>query len=153
MLLVLSGQAASCANTLNSHILTEIPRVRLPLVMKDYCPTAIEFTYVPAYGSYENLQGLVRCDNPANYKVAVYIFVSGWWNKPFWDPSLTLVDNNGTWVCDIVTVEGSDENATRIIAFLVPNGYNPPLLHGANVFPLELYEKAVAYVEVEREES
>ena len=42
----------------------------------------IEFTNVPQYGSFDDLQGRVTNVTPADYKVAVYIYVSGWWTKP-----------------------------------------------------------------------
>ena len=123
----------------------------LPVVMNNWCPPTIEFTYVPPYGSFENLQGQVRCVEPAEYKVAVYIFVvSGWWTKPYWASPLTTIRSGGSWTCDIAT-GGYDELATKIIAFLVPNGYGPPLMSGGQTLPSELYENAVAYVEVERE--
>jgi len=43
----------------------------------------IEFTYVPPYGSFEDLSGKVTGVKPADYRVAVYIYVEGWWNKPY----------------------------------------------------------------------
>jgi YVTN family beta-propeller protein len=126
------------------------PRAWLPLVVKSHCPTALEFSYVPPYGSFEDLQGQVRCFEPANHDVAVYIYVSGWWTKPYWDSPLTSIRNDSSWTCDITT-GGTDQLATKIIAFLVPNGYNPPLMSGGQTLPAELFENAVANVIVERE--
>ncbi|OGY25961.1 MAG: hypothetical protein A2Z24_02480 [Candidatus Woykebacteria bacterium RBG_16_44_10] len=86
----------------------------------------IEFTYVPPYGSFDNLKGQVCHVWPADYKVAVYIYVVGrWWTKPYWAWPLTDINPDGSWVCDITT-GGVDEEATKIAAFLVPNGYAPP---------------------------
>jgi hypothetical protein len=110
---------------------------------------AIEFTYVPPYGSFENLQGRVACVEPASYKVAVYIYVSGWWTKPYWAWPLTTIRGDGTWTTDITT-GGTDQLATKIAAFLVPNGYNPPLMSGGQTLPAELFDNAVAYVMVDR---
>lgn len=117
---------------------------------------AIEFTYVPPYGNEKDLlRGQVHCVEPADYKVAVYIYVPRsipccWWTKPYWDWPLTTIRSDGSWTCD-VTTGGIDQLATKIIAFLVPNGYDPPLMSGGQTLPSELYENAVAYVEVERE--
>lgn len=86
----------------------------------------IDFTYVPAYGSYDNVQGKVCGVNPADYKVAAYIYVVGkWWTKPYWDRPLTPIKQDGTFSFDYTT-GGADEQATKIIAFLVPNSLTPP---------------------------
>lgn len=115
------------------------------------CTPAIEFTYMPPYCSFENLKGQVLCVNPADYKVAVYIFVaSGWWTKPYWTSPLTSINDDGSWTCDI-TSGGIDQLATEITAFLVPNGYDPPLMSGGQILPYELYEASVADTTLERE--
>lgn len=89
-------------------------------------PTQIDFTYVPAFGSLDNVRGKVCGINPADHKVAAYIHVAGqWWTKPTWDSPLTSIGNDGTFSIDYTT-GGSDEQATQIIAFLVPNGLAPP---------------------------
>lgn len=110
---------------------------------------AIEFTYVPPFGGFENLKGQVWHIDPADYKVAVYIYVSGWWTKPTFANPLTTIQIDGSWIADITT-GGADETATRIAAFLVPNGYNPPLMSGGGTLPSELDQNAVANVEVTR---
>lgn len=109
----------------------------------------IEFTYVPPIGSFNNLEGKVLHVYPSEYRVAVYIYVSGWWSKPTLANPLTSIGSDGSWVADITT-GGIDEKASRIAAFLVPVGYNPPLLSGSNSLPDELEENAVANVEVSR---
>lgn len=130
--------------------LTLTPTGWLPLVMNNWCPPAIEFTFVPPYGSFDNPEGRVECVDPTDYKVAVYIFVSGWWTKPTFANPLTYIQPDGTWITDITT-GGSDQNATKIVAYLVPNSYNPPLMRGGQAFPKELFENSVALVMVERE--
>lgn len=126
------------------------PRAWLPLAMRSWCPPTIEFTYVPPYRSFEKLEGRIRCVETADYKVAVYIYVSGWWTKPYWARPLTTIQSDGTWTCDITT-GGTDQLSTKIIAFLVPNGYDPPLMSGGQTLPKELYEVSVAHMMVERE--
>jgi len=121
----------------------------LPLVVRDGCSHAIDLIYVPPYGSFDDLQGQVRCVEPADYKVAVYIFVSGWWNKPYWDLPLTTIQEDGSWTCDITT-GGSDQFATKIAAFLVPNGYTPPSMSGAQTLPTELFENAFTHIIIDR---
>ena len=124
-------------------------KVFLPGVAKNWCPTAIRFTHVPPYGSYEDLRGQVDCVQPANYKVAVYIYVSGWWTKPYWNQPLTQINADGSWICD-VTTGGNDQLATQFEAFLIPNGYTPPTMSGGQTFPTELFQNAVKYVLVNR---
>ncbi len=110
----------------------------------------IEFTYLPPYGSFENLKGRVKgIKNPSDYNVAVYIYVAGWWTKPYWDEPLTPVNPDGSFVCDITT-GGIDEQATRIRAYLLPKGYIPPLARGEATLPEELEHKKIAVVEAER---
>lgn len=150
VLLVLLGSAGSLVYSQSgSPNEALIPRAWLPAVMSNWCPPTIEFTYVPPYEGYQDLQGKVWCAKPAEHKVAVYIYVSGWWTKPYFASPLTTIRSDGTWTCDIST-GGSDPLATKIVAFLVPNGYNPPLMAGGQTLPAELYENAVAYLIAER---
>jgi hypothetical protein len=121
----------------------------LPLTTNHWCAPAVQFTYVPPYESFKDLQGRVNCVNPSSYKVAVYIFVSGWWTKPYWDQPLTTIQSDGTWTCDITT-GGTDQLATKIAAFLVPNGYKPPPASGGQTLPAELYNHAVAQLIIDR---
>ena len=102
----------------------------------------IEFTYVPPRCSTDLLQGEVKNVNPADYKVAVFIFIpyaAGWWTKPYSNAPLTPISPDGKWACNITT-GGIDETATWIIAFLVPNGYIPPLCTPCCEIPPELYQ-------------
>jgi exo-beta-1,3-glucanase (GH17 family) len=109
----------------------------------------IKFKYVPPYGSFNNLKGRVLHVWPDEYRVAVYIYVyGGWWTKPYWNRPLTTIECDGSWVCDITT-GGIDQKATKIIAYLVPAGYNPPLAYGGSL-PKELEEMAVAWVKRNR---
>jgi hypothetical protein len=56
---------------------------------------------------------------------------------------LTAINPDGTWQCDI-TMDGIDEQATEIVAFVVPNDYNPPLMRGQTSLPRELSRESVA---------
>jgi exo-beta-1,3-glucanase (GH17 family) len=86
----------------------------------------ITFTFVPAIGSYDNLQGKVSHVVPKDYGIAVYIKVSGtWWQKPTYAQPVTKINTDGTWVCD-VTTGGSDASATEFAALLIPIDYTPP---------------------------
>ncbi|MEM3526700.1 MAG: glycosyl hydrolase family 17 protein, partial [Candidatus Jordarchaeaceae archaeon] len=99
---------------------------------------SIEFTYVPPYGSYNNLIGRVYHVRPADHKVVVYIKVDGnWWIKPYQASPLTVINSDGSWTCDITT-GGNDALATEIAAFLIPEEYSPPILMGAQELPSEL---------------
>lgn len=110
----------------------------------------VEFSYVPPYGSHDNLRGQVWHISPDDHAVAVYIKVgSGWWTKPSWNNPLSLIDCNGTWTCDITT-GGIDSTARAIAAYLVPAFYDPPSASGRTSLPGELEEKSVAKVEITR---
>jgi hypothetical protein len=110
---------------------------------------SIEFTHIPPYGSFENLKGKVSNVNPSDHKIAVYIYVYGWWTKPYWAAPLTQIRSDGTWECD-VTTGGNDHLATKIAAFLIKNGYNPPSMSGQSTLPQELYQNSLAHLEVAR---
>ncbi|MCK4339511.1 MAG: T9SS type A sorting domain-containing protein [Candidatus Cloacimonetes bacterium] len=105
----------------------------------------IGFTYVPPWGSYYNLYGQVWDVTPSEYRVAVYIYLEGWWwPKPYATNPLTIIADDSTWTCDITT-GGIDKYATRIIAFLVPDGYEPPqsgysYSQWPEYLPIELYD-------------
>jgi hypothetical protein len=109
----------------------------------------VGLTYIPSFGTNEDLRGKVFGVDPNGYSVAVYIYVSGWWTKPYLNQPLTPIAGDGTWTCDITT-GGTDQYATQIIAFLVPNGYQPPLSQGEQCLLSELYQHP--YVEAIRYE-
>ncbi len=109
----------------------------------------ITFTRVPAFSSFDDLEGTVLHVDPADYKVAVYIYVSGWWTKPTFARPLTTIQIDGSWITDITT-GGVDQNATRIAAFVLPNGYQPPLMSGGGTLPVELAGTAAASIEITR---
>ncbi len=112
----------------------------------------IELVFVPEYGSEDNLMGRVTgVENPADYQIAVFIDVAGgWWTKPYWASPLTSIAAEGTWEADITTGE-NDPQATQIAVYLLPAGFDPPLMRGEKIFPVELASNAVASVIVERE--
>lgn len=110
----------------------------------------IEFIYVPPYGSSENLVGRVRNADPDSFKVAVYILVgAGWWTKPTFANPLTPINYDSTWITDITT-GGNDPYATKIHAFLLPLGVDPPLSAGSSSLPTSLDSISVADVDTIR---
>jgi len=85
----------------------------------------------------------------SDYKIAVYIYVSGWWTKPTFANPITEMNPDGTWWCNIVT-GGLDDQATRIAAFLIPSDYRPPRMEGHADLPSDLYQRAATHAIVER---
>ena len=112
---------------------------------------AIVFDSVPPLSSYADLQGRALNIAPDDYRIAVFIYVAGWWTKPYWHESQRLVPirPDGTWTCDITT-GGNDQTATRIAAFLVPAGYMPPIANGLADITAEVSQHAVSSIEVTR---
>jgi len=108
---------------------------------------AIQFTSVPPMGSSNHLQGQVWHAMPADHRIVVYIQVDGnWWIKPYNDErKLTPIRCNGTFSVNIST-GGNDGNATRIVAYLIPATYEPPVL--LNMAVLEA--NSVAWLQVSR---
>jgi hypothetical protein len=112
---------------------------------------SVEFTAVPPYGSQSNLFGNVYGVNPANYRVAVLIYIdsAGWFTKPTCAASLTTIQPDGTWTADITT-GGADSNATRIAAFLVPSSFSQPCVTNQFCLPAVFYQQSVANAMVTR---
>lgn len=110
----------------------------------------IEFTRVPAFGSFVNLTGVVRHVDPEKCRIAVYIRVDGgWWTKPYWDAPATPIEPDGTFSVNITT-GGKDDQASDVAAFLIPAEYYPPGLRGEPELPAELQQKSLARAEVTR---
>ena len=115
---------------------------------------ALELAYVPPFGSFDDLEGRVWHVRPADYKVVVYTRApwppsGGWWIKPTTGAPLTPILADGSWRTDITT-GGVDQQATELAAFLIRNGYAPPLLTGSAVLPEELHANAVAEIQIAR---
>lgn len=116
----------------------------LPITV--WCYPSITISAVPPYGVAGDARGSVApCIDPADYRVAVYIRVGGgYWTKPYWSQPVTGVAADRSWCADIST-GGIDELASEVLAFLIPAGYDPPLLYGASSLPAELYGRAHGY--------
>lgn len=112
---------------------------------------SVEFTAVPPYGSQSNLLGKVHGVNPANYRVAVFIYVEGigWFTKPTCASPLSTIQADGTWTADITT-GGADSNATRIAAFVVPSNFSQPCVTNLFCIPSSVSQQAVANALVTR---
>jgi hypothetical protein len=99
---------------------------------------SISITSVPILGQAGYARGSVNGVVPSEQAVVIYILVgSGWWIKPYsWMP-LTPITADGTWSANIVT-GGTDQSATKIVAYLVPVGYGVPILYGDSALPISL---------------
>ncbi len=104
-------------------------------------PPAVFFTYVPPYGSDDNVTGRVTDVDPSKYKLAILANNYGWWNEPSADSPLTTINSDGSWECDISS--GGGDNATEIDAFLVPAEFNMPIVTGRYGLPQELKSGAI----------
>jgi hypothetical protein len=103
-------------------------------------PPSVQFSFVPGWGKNSLLQGRVHNTTISDHGIAVYIFVEeagGWWNKPYTASPVTMILPDSTFSTQIV-IGGVDEYATKIIAFLIPLSYSPPLLSGDEI-PGELF--------------
>jgi len=112
---------------------------------------AIVLTNVPAFGSFDNLSGVVVDAAPAAHRVAVFIYLpsAGWWSKPYCDPQLTVIQADGSWTADITT-GGADASATKITALLVSTNYSEPCVMGPATLPTNVTAQAIASATFER---
>jgi len=91
--------------------------------------------------------GVVSGVPPFAHGVAVYLHVRGkWWNKPSFFEAMTPIGCDGSWTTDITTGVG-DEEATSVIAFLLPIDYVPPMLDGTDDIPRQVFDTALAIEE------
>ncbi len=111
----------------------------LLVLLCDACFTqiapSIQFTTVPDWGSSHLLQGMVHHTTLSDHGVAVYIFLEeagGWWNKPFASNPVTSIRQDSGFTTNIATA-ATDPFATKIIAFLVPLSFSPPVISGENL--------------------
>lgn len=107
--------------------------------------TSVEFTSVPPYGSFSNLQGKVYGVNPVTNRIAVFIYINGagWYTKPSCGTPLTTIQPDGTWTADITT-GGIDQNATRIAAYVVPASFSQPCVTNVFCIPAGVEQQAIA---------
>jgi uncharacterized protein (TIGR02145 family) len=105
----------------------------------------LSIDYLPVIGSFQNIEGHISHINPCDYRIAGYIYVKnfGWVTKPTYENPSVPINCLGKWSLDYTT-GGTDQLATDIRLFLIPAGYSPPLVGGGNVFPGEIYQKALA---------
>ena len=110
---------------------------------------SVGFNYVPEYGSNGYLKGEVAgAADPDSYFVALYIKVGdNWWTKPYYNSPLTAVKQDGTWTCNITT-GGYDRYASKIAAYLLPAGVEPPIC--ATCYELPEIPEAVGFARAER---
>jgi hypothetical protein len=88
----------------------------------------IDRTNLPVYGSLVGrLYGSISGIDPANCKVACFLYINGgWWTKPYDYWPFTTVPSAGTWYCNVVT-GGSDQNAIKFAVYLLPKVDAAPL--------------------------
>ena len=108
---------------------------------------AIEFTDIPRFGSlFDDLSGRVSHVKPGDCRVAVYTKIGDeWWTKPPFDDPRILIWPDGKWSC-MITPGKAGAFATKIVAYLLPYDYSPPILSGESTLPSELDEHALAMV-------
>ncbi|HEV2436857.1 MAG TPA: glycoside hydrolase family 16 protein [Verrucomicrobiae bacterium] len=119
---------------------------------KGHPTTGILITNLPAYGSSDDLGGMVLGADPTACRVAVFINVPpyGWFSKPTCALALTAIHPDGSWSADITT-GGADTNATRIAALLVSTNYDHPCVLGEPFLPTNIFSGAMASAVVTRE--
>jgi len=96
---------------------------------------SVEFTMIPGWAGSGQLQGIVHHTTPAGHGVAVYIFLEeagGWWNKPYASATVTAIQPDSLFNATIA-IAPTDPFATKIIAFLIPLTYSPPVISGGEL--------------------
>lgn len=110
----------------------------------------LRLTSIPAFGSSDDLTGVIVGLDPEAYAVATFIYVDdlGWYSKP--TCSQTLVQTaDGSFRIDITT-GGIDEQATMISVYAVPRSFEQPCLRGAAGIPQATRDAALTSITIER---
>ncbi|MCG8310191.1 MAG: hypothetical protein MI975_22525 [Cytophagales bacterium] len=85
----------------------------------------------------ESIAGQIHGADVQLYNIAVYAKVrSGWYTLPNRDSPIISISNDKRWVCELSGVK--KEDITKVSIFLVPNGYEPPILQGQNIIPIKM---------------
>jgi len=104
----------------------------------------LSITNIPQYGNMiKELKGTVNNCNFNQLVIAVYIYKNNrWYNKPDINNPETVIDADGSWICDVTTKQ-YDNVSTKIGIFLLPKSYKIPLCNGLKELPQELFNKSV----------
>ncbi|MDO8586331.1 MAG: glycoside hydrolase family 16 protein [Armatimonadota bacterium] len=109
----------------------------------------LRITQTPGFGSCGLVQGTTSGVAPADYYVAMLIYVpgSGFWSKPYCEPRYILINPDGSWSASMCS-GGIDNMATMVEAYLFPKtsypaGY-PQCVLGAGCVPESLVSASVA---------
>jgi hypothetical protein len=107
----------------------------------------VSITSVAPYGTSGFVRGTTFGIKNRNYDgVATYIYVDGrWWTKPYYDSPISSLEPNGSWSADIDT-GGIDIYATQVKVFLIPKGFEVPIVGGESSLPDSLSSLRSAFV-------
>ena len=87
--------------------------------------------------SIESITGQVHGIEAALYSIAVYAKQNdGWYTLPGGHIPLHPISEDNRWVCELGNI--SIEDFSELAVFLVPNGYEPPILAGENMIPIKM---------------
>ena len=133
--------------TIKKNLLLDLDLSAESSVMK---PTINIIAY-PDYGNrFKNLNGTVQNIENSEYSVMVLIYTDTWEIKPYKHRPLTPIREDGSWECDITT-NGSDHQASKIAAFVVPSDFQ--LTINDNTFhniPEEIADASIANAIIKR---
>ena len=85
----------------------------------------------------ESMTGYVYGIVPKNYKITVYGKIkSGWHNLPNRETTVLNIADDNSWACPLSINQISA--ISEYVIYLIPSGYSPPILVGANIIPVKL---------------
>jgi len=103
---------------------------------------------LPTYGALTGkLLGTISGVDPANCKVACFLYINGgWWTKPYDYLPFTTINSEGAWSSNIVT-GGNDQNAIKFAAYLLPKVDAAPLpvTLGSATIPAAIVNASLAH--------
>ena len=110
----------------------------------------IIFTQIPPYGNkIINIKGFLNNINCDDYYIAVYIYIDGWYSRPYLNKLKTQINPDNTFICDITTGY-NDHIATMIAVFVFDNFFDPVALNGEKSINESIIKKCNTYAFHER---
>lgn len=85
----------------------------------------------------ECISGIVNGADGSLFNIAVYAKIEdGWYNIPERYNPLTTISEDGSWICKTIKDKAGEVSALNI--YLLPNGYEPPILLGESIIPIKM---------------
>ena len=86
---------------------------------------------------HESISGNVEAVDVVDYNILVYASINdSWYSVLSGQNQVISLNEDASWNCQMGNY--ASESLDRIYIYLIPNGYQPPVLSGENLIPVKL---------------